>query len=161
MTEFSREERIINSNNIDSFYKYVNKNLSRQSGVGPLKDDSGQLITDDYERANLLNNYFASVFTCDNNSCPPFARRVPVDVEFSNIEINEDIVLKSINKLKSGLSCGPDCIPSFFIKKLSYQLAGPLSNLFKHFVQNGSIPSVWKHANVTPFFQKRYLFRPQ
>ena len=46
---------------VGCFYRYVNKKLSCKSGVGPLRSDSGNVITDDTSKANLLNNYFQSV----------------------------------------------------------------------------------------------------
>ena len=39
--------------------------------VGPLRDNSKQLLNGNIENANLLNKYFSSVFTVENlNSVP-------------------------------------------------------------------------------------------
>ena len=57
---------LISSNNLGSFYKYVNKKLSSRSGIGCLKRDGGSMTTDPREKAELLNKYFASVFITDD-----------------------------------------------------------------------------------------------
>ena len=49
------------------FYCYINSKLSCKSGIAPLLDNNGKFVFDNIEKANLLNNYFASVGTVDNN----------------------------------------------------------------------------------------------
>ena len=49
-----------------AFFKYINKKLNGSNGIAPLKDKDGVLLTDSHSKAELLNEYFSSVFTCDN-----------------------------------------------------------------------------------------------
>ncbi len=42
-----------------------------QDKIGPLKNDQGNLIMDDKKTAELLNNYFASLFTEENTETVP------------------------------------------------------------------------------------------
>ena len=58
------EARLIDSSNTGAFYRYVNKKLSSRCGVGCLKRDDGSVTNDPKEKAELLNEYFASVFYC-------------------------------------------------------------------------------------------------
>jgi len=51
---------------LGAFYKYINKKLNGSNGIAPLKDKNGTLMTDNHSKAELLNEYFSSVFTCDN-----------------------------------------------------------------------------------------------
>ena len=67
-----------------TFYRFVNGKLSCKSGVGPLKTPSGEMIVDD-GKAELLSNYFASVFTVDDGNLPEFSRRVDDDVCIDDI----------------------------------------------------------------------------
>ena len=39
--------------------------------VGPLKHESGKLLTDDFQMAHDLNEYFSSVFTRENTNAVP------------------------------------------------------------------------------------------
>jgi len=63
-------------------------------------------------------------------------------------------IVKQLLKQKNKMSSGPDNLPPIFYKKLAYALAKPLTTMFNYLVQNGSIPSLWKHANVIPIFKK-------
>ena len=71
----------------------------------------GETVTDDTEKAALLNDYFSSVFTPDNGVSPDFHRRVPSDLSLSSFDISPDIILKFVRKCKTGTSPGPDGIP--------------------------------------------------
>ena len=55
-------------NDSKSFYAYVRSKQRSKVRVGPLKDTSGKIISDNKDAANLLNEYFSSVFTVENVS---------------------------------------------------------------------------------------------
>ena len=69
-----KEERIINSNNLGMFYSHINSKLVSKSGVGVLKDSAGSFVYSDNMKAELLNEYFSSVFTNDDNCIPDVKR---------------------------------------------------------------------------------------
>jgi len=50
--------------------KPVSSKSSCRSGVGTLLGEGGELVTDDKEKADLFNNYFASVCCVDDGSTP-------------------------------------------------------------------------------------------
>ena len=64
---------------------FLNGKLSCKSGVEPLKTPPGEMIVDDVGKAELLSNYFASVFTVDDGNLPEFSRRVDDDVCIDDI----------------------------------------------------------------------------
>ncbi|KFM11475.1 hypothetical protein AS27_04032, partial [Aptenodytes forsteri] len=45
------------------FYKYVGDKRKARENVGPLRNETGDLVTRDTEKAEVLNDFFASVFT--------------------------------------------------------------------------------------------------
>ncbi|GAB0207939.1 mitochondrial enolase superfamily member 1 [Grus japonensis] len=49
--------------NKKSFYRYVSDKRRRRENVGPLWNETGDLDTQDMEKAEVLNDFFASVFT--------------------------------------------------------------------------------------------------
>ncbi|KGL96755.1 hypothetical protein N301_11125, partial [Charadrius vociferus] len=49
--------------NKKSFYKYVSKKRKTREAVGPLQKETEELVTRDRDRAEVLNDFFASVFT--------------------------------------------------------------------------------------------------
>ena len=67
------EQKLVSDvkNNCKSFYPYVRSKQRTKDRVGPLIDDISKVVKDDGEAANLLNDYFSSVFTRENfNNIP-------------------------------------------------------------------------------------------
>ncbi|KFR07567.1 hypothetical protein Y956_13278, partial [Nipponia nippon] len=50
-------------NNKKGFYRHINQKRKVKESVPPLMSRSGELMTTDEEEAEVLNNFFASVFT--------------------------------------------------------------------------------------------------
>jgi hypothetical protein len=48
--EIQLEQRCLRSNNIGSFYKFVNSRLSCKSGVGAIRANNGETVTNDKEK---------------------------------------------------------------------------------------------------------------
>lgn len=138
-----------------SFYRYVNNKKEIRSGIGPLTDDSGNIMTDSQDIANTLNSYFASVF----NSNSTDTAEIPNTNEnilhkLPDFDISRDEVLKALQTLKSNKSPGPDHIFPKLLKEISDEISSPLTQLFNMSLQNGVVPRDWKMANVTPIFKK-------
>jgi len=53
--ELKKEQKLIESNNIGTFYKFVNKKLSCKAGIGALRDTAGKRLTADSGTATALN----------------------------------------------------------------------------------------------------------
>jgi len=60
--EMKREQKVIECNTTWTFFHFINNKLSCKRGFSALNNDNGDVITDEIERANLLNDYFASVY---------------------------------------------------------------------------------------------------
>jgi hypothetical protein len=70
----------------------------------------GDVITDDLERANLLNTYFTSMCTEDSKTSQTFDRvaGLPVDSDIETIVFTPGLVNAAIKKLKLGGASGLD-----------------------------------------------------
>ena len=77
--ERQQEKQVIDVGNSGRFFKYVNQKLGRSHRIGVLKGTSGHNVTDDAEKANLLNSYFNSVNTHDDGTEPEFQPRTTDD----------------------------------------------------------------------------------
>ena len=47
-----------------SFWSHVKSETKCKSNIGDLRDKDGEIKSDDYEKAEISNDFFASVFTC-------------------------------------------------------------------------------------------------
>ena len=54
-----------------SFFAYTRYTTRTKDSVGPFVDNEGNAITDTFEAANVLNDFFTSVFTDEGVGCLP------------------------------------------------------------------------------------------
>jgi Reverse transcriptase (RNA-dependent DNA polymerase) len=147
------ETNLIYSNNLGSFYKYVNKKLSSRCGIGSLMREDGSVTNDPREKAEMLNKYLASVFTLDDGVSQDLPSRVAIGEGLSSITFTSSKVFFKLNKLKTGTACGPDGVQAVLLKNASSSLSFSLAQLYQ-FLFSSSVPKEWKLASVTPIFKK-------
>jgi len=93
--------------------------LSGRKSIPPIKDADGRLITDSVTRGNILNKYFASVFTCDDGNIPHFTSRIDVLTECRDVSFTPLKVFQVLKHLKPKNSYGPDGFPNILLKRLT------------------------------------------
>ena len=148
------EDSLIVDGKIGNFYKYVNKKLNGSNGIAPLLNSNGVFVFSDTDKAVLLNDYFASVFTKDNGVIDSTRlprkniAKMPTSF-FTPFEVS-----KCIKNLKHNGSAGPDNLPAEFYKVTDSFVRFPLSIIFNLSIQTGELPDIWKVASVTPIFKK-------
>ena len=72
------------------FWTHVRSKTKNKSTIGALKNENGTLTVVDKERANILNNYFASVFTKEKDeNLPHFEERHTTEPLFVCLVLNE------------------------------------------------------------------------
>ncbi len=140
-----------------SFYAYVQSKSKARVGIGPLKDDRGKVVDDVAEMTELLNNYFASVFTVENEGVPEAKDCNGNEEILENIEINEERVSQAIKIMKLNKAAGTDELPSTFVKRCDKSLFEPLVHIFRKSLDKGEIPEDWKNANVTAIFKLKMI----
>jgi len=149
---YARENALIDKGNLGAFYRYVNSKLVFKSGIGVLKGNDGMFIYDDETKARLLNDFYSSVFTTDNNTLPQFSSRVNADL--NHVDFSPSVIFKHLNSLKPKTSGGPDGLTALFLKNVAGTLAWPLSLLYSKSFELSTLPDIWKSAVVTPVFKK-------
>ena len=135
------------------FYMYLNSKSSNRTRVGPL--DNGDTVTsDDGEMANLLNDFFSSVFTQeDTTSIPPPA--IVFDKKLlSEFSVSQSQGAKKLKALKIGSAPGPDKLSAKLLNILSEALSAPIAMIFNKSIAEGKAPPDWKCANITSIFKK-------
>ena len=151
----SRELRLIEQNNVGSFYKFVNGKLGQRNVIHPIRHPAdNSLISSPAEQAALFNAYFASVFTRDDGDLPEFPPRVGPHIRFADVQFTPAKVSRFLCSLKSSSTSGPDGITNSFLKGIASAVAFPLSIIFQFSFNSHSLPAIWLQAFVCPIFKK-------
>jgi len=123
-----------------------------QVSINTLQVD-GKPYSDSFSKADILNNYFSSVFTKDNELSPPNISSEPVP-PITQITVEVDGVYNLLTNLDPHKAAGPDGIPSKLLKETASQIAPLLTFIFQASLNQGKLPSDWKSANITPIHKK-------
>ena len=144
-------------NDSKSVYAYVMTKQNVRDKVGSLQNKSGNVISEGFQMAEVLNEYFSSVFTIEDISSLP----VPV-TKFEGYQseylgqlfITPEMIAKKIKKMKDNKSPGVDGIPPNLLKEIVEQISTLLAKVFNLSLEEGIVPSEWKEANITLLFKK-------
>ena len=113
--------------------------------------------------AEVLNEYFSSVFTTEDiSSLPvPFTKFEGNKSEhLGQLFVTPEMIAQKIKKMKDNKSPGVDGIQPKLLKEIVEQISTPLAKLFNMSLEEGIVPSEWKEANITPLFKKGSRNKP-
>ena len=146
--------------NPKEFFRYIREKKTLKSTIGPLLSSEGETVTDKRETAGILNDYFASVFTVEEDREEAILYQMTVAPQLFPVDITEEDVTRVIDKLKICKSPRPDKIYPRTLKEIKEAICKPLCKIFNLSLQTGKVVSEWKLANVTPLFKKRDKSNP-
>ena len=147
-----------NSNEINKKWWNVSKKLMGKKVthfIPPLLENDN-VVTDNKEKANLLNEYFASISTVDSTgkSVPNIFENPPNALE--NVTCTSEQVQSIIKSLDQNKASGHDNISARMLKLSATYISNSLSSLINRSISSGKFPNCLKKANVTPIFKQGY-----
>ena len=96
---------------------------------------------------NDMNNFFQSVS----------AHLTPIDNSVQQKLVNNDHLIISLKEVELKLmntnlkkATGPDDLPNWILRDLSYIIAPPICAIFNQSIRECKLPIEWEKANVTP-----------
>jgi len=142
----------MSKNNSKPFWQYVKSRKQDNIGVAPLKKQ-GQLANDSKEKAQILLDQFASVFTKGTSTTLP-ETKTKVRNSIQEIKITTWGVEKLLQNINPSKASGPDNIPNRVLKQCAKHLAPSMSLIFQLSLDTGTLPEDWRNANISSIFKK-------
>ena len=116
------------------------------------------------DKANLLADYFSFVFTNEDVTHIPTLSTDPTP-DMPPIQIHVDGIYQILSNIQQHKASGPDNLPARFLKEVAYEVSPALSFfsrarwtalslIFQAFLDQGTLPSIWKTAKVVPIYKK-------
>jgi len=118
----------------------VNQRISNRTSINAVVEN-GLILTHSTEKANAFNRYFSSVGVRDNGLVPRCCMSAELNETLEFVNIKEEDVNRSVVKLKSSLSAGPDNLPLLLFKKVRRSISRPLAMLYNQMLSVGHVPS--------------------
>ena len=121
-----------------------------------MKKENGKFAVNDSDKAEILNSFFASVFVRENLSNIPNLSESENSngTSVADMRVTPLAVEEKLKKLDASKAQGPDGLPPWVFKELAKELSIPLSELFNKSLEQNTIPTDWKRADVTAIFKK-------
>jgi hypothetical protein len=142
--------------NPKEFWSYANLKMKSREKVAEIYSNNQKTETtaDDKEKARIMNDFFASVFTDEPVGEAPTPEERNYEEPLTTIEFEEQAIAEKLKGLDPSKSKGPDNIHPRVLKELHAQIAKPLKELFEKCLRTGDIPADWRKANVTAIYKK-------
>ena len=163
-----KESKIIEGvkKNNKLFFSYAKKFRKTRDSVGPLKDHSGNIVSDPKLMCEILKCQYEKSFNSKKNNIEvtisdPQEYEINLndlfkdndDSTFTCIDINDEDILQAIKSTKINSAPGPDSVPAIVLHKCAETLLLPLKTIMRKSLKNSDIPASWKEATITPIYK--------
>jgi hypothetical protein len=139
------------TDNPKRFWTLLKDRTKTKTGPSMLAKD-GVEESDIGNMCQIFNIYFSSVFNKKQYDIPEINKTENPDL--NNITFTEEDIIKELKNLNTSKAPGPDGVSTRVLKECSAALAKPVQQLFNQSIEEATLPSEWKTANVVPIHKK-------
>ncbi len=108
--------------------------------MGPLRNSTGRVVSDESEMAGLLNRYFSSTFTQEQSGELPIAESIYQGGEeglFQKIQVGVEEVKEQLGNLREDKAPGSDDMQLRILMEMAEQVSEMLTDIFKSSLESG------------------------
>ena len=135
-----------------------NKKTSMRQGIPDLvyeeNDGNEKSTASDTEKADVLSEFFSSVFTKEDTSKIPTLPKREFKQWLAHITVSKENIKKRLMQLKISKAPGPDQIHPCLLKELSEEISLPLEIIFNQSLKQGCLPKIWIVGEISAIFKK-------
>ena len=149
--KYEKELASRSKENPKGIWNYIKSKSKLREGIGDLhinpNDHKSPKTEIDIEKANILGDYFSSVFTIEPEGDIPSLNIDQLAEAIPELTITEENVLKLLNTLKIDKSPGPDELHPRLLKELAASISKPIYLIFKQSLEKGTLPQEWENSS--------------
>ena len=136
-----------------AIYKYARQKMSSKVSMPLIRRPDGSLSESNLETANLLADYFESVYVTEPPGVLPIINTPRLTECLENVILTEESLLNELSALKIDSAPGPDNITCNVLKSCAHEIVKPLLHIMERSLIDSRLPSDWLKASVTAIFK--------
>jgi hypothetical protein len=128
---------------------YVKRRGGNRVSILAIKDHKGDLFTETVGKANILNSYYESIFSCDRN-----ITETNSTASGRPFTVSTNLNRKRLLSIGRNKSVGPDGIPGDVLKLCREAIIPYLMRLLNITMSSNAIPDDWKKAILVSIYKR-------
>ena len=153
------DKKVSDQNNFNTkdWWKLVHSFWAKkglQTNEIPPLEANGHIYYSNKEKSDLLNNFFVSQSTLEDDDDPHPDIPYPTDPVLNTLLLSENDIKEAIKNLDETKAVGPDLIHNILLKTACNYISNPLTKFFNKCLNCSTFPDLWKLAHIAPIYKK-------